>query len=276
VRSRPALALVTVLVALGALSGCTGSGSAQGRSEGSDQGEGAQVAVDPPEVGACRVLEPADIGESSNDAPPVDCRDDHTAETFYVGTFRGRDAKLDPGDPALGATVFKACDRGFKKFTGADESLAMRSVLSWAWFRPTNDAWDQGARWYRCDVVGGTDASETLVTLPARSAKGVLLGIPDDRWLTCVADATVSGSPRVPCSEKHAWRAVSTIVVGTAQERYPGDRVLMVRSRDSCSDWVGAWMNYPVTDYQFAYTWFPRGEWDAGNRRSICWAKTSE
>ena len=62
----------------------------------------------------------------------------------------------------------------------------------------------------------------------------------------------------------------------TEKEKYPGDRVVEVRSRDSCSDWVRAWMDYPVTDYQFAYTWFPRGEWDAGNRRSICWAKTTD
>ena len=272
--SRPALALAGALVALLALTACTGSKGSAESTDGS--GGDTKVSVEPPAEGACRQLEPADIAESSNDSATVSCKADHTAETFYVGAFRGKDAQLEPDDPALGATVFKVCDKGFKRFTGADDSLAMRSVLSWAWFRPTDDAWGQGARWYRCDVVGGTEASETLVTLPARTAKGVLLGIPDDQWLSCVADATVSGSPRVPCSERHAWRAVSTIVVGTPQERYPGDRVVMVRSRDYCSDWVGAWMNYPVTDYQFAYTWFPRGEWDAGNRRSICWAKTSE
>ena len=36
----------------------------------------------------------------------------------------------------------------------------MRTVLSWAWFRPSEEAWDQGARWYRCDVVGGGDQSK--------------------------------------------------------------------------------------------------------------------
>ena len=32
-------------------------------------------------------------------------------------------------------------------------------------------------------------------------------------------------------------------------------------------------MNYPV-DYEFGYTWFHEAEWKAGNRRSVCWART--
>jgi len=51
--------------------------------------------------------------------------------------------------------------------------------------------------------------------------------------------------------------------------------VVEVRTRDYCSDSVGAWMNYPV-DYDFGYTYFHQAEWQAGNRRSICWAKTRQ
>jgi len=255
-------------VTLVAVTGCTGSDDAPGPGNGA-------VSTDPPELGACRVIEPADISASTNDTETVTCKDPHNAETFYVGQFTGSSAQLEPGDAALGAEVYKTCDKGFKRFTGADESLAMRTVLSWAWYGPSDEAWQEGARWYRCDVVGGTDDAEELIALP-RTAKGVLLGIPDDQWLTCVNAAAVAGSARVPCADEHVWRAVSTIMVGTEKEKYPGDRVVEVRSRDACSDWVGAWMNYPVTDYQFAYTWFPRGEWDAGNRRSICWAKTAD
>jgi hypothetical protein len=38
---------------------------------------------------------------------------------------------------------------------------------------------------------------------------------------------------------------------------------------------VGAWLNYPV-DYDYGYTYFHEAEWKAGNRRSICWAKTDQ
>ena len=65
---------------------------------------------------------------------------------------------------------------------------------------------------------------------------------------------------------------MTTIKVGEENEEYPGDRVVEVTTRDFCSDSVGAWLNYPV-DYEYAYTYFHRAEWEAGNRRSVCWAR---
>ena len=234
-----------------------------------------QVSLEaPPTSGTCRVLEPADIAEDSNDSETVPCTEPHNAETFLVGEFKGDLADAGYDDAELGAEVYKSCDKGYKKFTGADESLTLRSVLSWAWFKPSEDEWEAGARWYRCDVVGGTDRSAELVELP-ETAEGVLLGIPGDRWMACVDGASVSAVPPVPCTEPHQWRAVTTIVVGKDKDPYPGDRLVEVLTRDFCSDSVGAWMNYPV-DYENAYTWFHKAEWEAGNRRSICWAGTDE
>ena len=86
------------------------------------------------------------------------------------------DAEYD--DRALGAYAYKTCSTAFMKFLGADESLVMRTVLSWAWFRPSEGAWDAGSRWYRCDVIGGGEQSAAYVTLP-ETAEDVLLG----RWL---------------------------------------------------------------------------------------------
>jgi hypothetical protein len=85
----------------------------------------------------------------------------------------------------------------------------------------------------------------------------------------------VADSEKIPCSEEHTWRAVTTIVLGEPDEEYPGDKVVAARTRDYCSDSVGAWLNYPV-DYDYGYTWFHEAEWKAGNRRSICWAKTTD
>ena len=133
---------------------------------------------------------------------------------------------------------------------------------------------DSGAHWYRCDVVGGGEQSKSFVALP-KTAKGVLLGKPDDRWLVCVNGPSVNGSVKIPCSSAHTWRAVTTIVLGKADDDYPGDRLVEVRTRDFCSESVGAWLNYPV-DYDYGYTWFHEAEWKAGNRRSICWAKTDQ
>lgn len=228
-----------------------------------------------PENGLCRMLGAADIREPVNDTAPVDCAEPHTAETFLVGTFTGKAAAATIDDTALGAYVYDTCQTRFMEFLGATESLAMRSTVTWAWFRPSEKGWEEGARWFRCDVIGGGEQSQAFVPLP-ETAEGLLLGMPDDRWMVCATGASVSGSTKVPCSEPHDWRAISTVVLGKAKDPYPGDREVEVKTRDFCSDQVGAYLNYPVTDYDFGFTWFHEGEWEAGNRRSICWAKTDQ
>jgi hypothetical protein len=259
--------VVALLLVLGtALGACTGG-------DGSDSS--ARVVMEPPRLGACRVLTPDDIQEPSNDSPAVGCADRHTAQTYAVGTFPAGLARGDvPDDKRLGAYVYRTCQPKFQRFLGGDESLVLRSTMTWAWFRPSAEAWKRGAHWWRCDVVGGGDQSKAFVDLP-RTAKGLLLGKPDDRWMVCVDGPSVSGSVKIPCSQPHTWRAVTTIVLGSRGDPYPGDRLVEVRTRDFCSDSVGAWLNYPV-DYDYGYTYFHQAEWKAGNRRSICWAKTDQ
>ncbi|HET7689724.1 MAG TPA: septum formation family protein [Nocardioidaceae bacterium] len=258
---RPAAVILGALLALGT-SAC---GGAAGPSD----------SATPPEVGACRALVPMDITKPTNDAESVDCGKNHTAETFLVSAFTGSLSEKDVDDPALGSYVFERCQQGFQEFLGGDESLVKRSTLTWAWFRPSEEGWKDGARWFRCDVIGGGEQSKAFVSLP-KTARGLLLGRPDDKWLTCAEGPTVAGSVKVPCSEPHDWRAISTIVLGKADDEYPGDRVVEVKTREFCSDQVAAYLNYPVEDYDFGYTWFHEGEWNAGNRRSVCWAKTDQ
>jgi hypothetical protein len=245
------------------LSGCFGT-------PGGDSG-GSTAA---PDVGACRVLTPEDVARPTNDTTPEACTKPHTAQTYAVDSLPARFAHASYDDGDVAAYAYRTCTQQFMDFTGADESLAMRTILGWAWFRPSPSAWQDGARWYRCDVVGGGDHSTKLVDLP-KSAKGVLLGIPSDKWMSCVNGPSVTDAVRVPCTDKHNWRAVTTIVVGQPKQKYPGDRLVEVQTRDYCSDSVGAWLNYPI-DYKYAYTWFHKNEWLAGNRRSICWAGTKQ
>jgi hypothetical protein len=228
----------------------------------------------PPAVGDCRVLTPADVAEPSDASPVVDCTEEHTAETFAVGSFPDRLTRDGVDDPRLGGYVYDTCQPKFQRFLGGDESLVMRTTVSWAWFRPSESAWRDGAHWWRCDVVGGGEQSKSYLNLPD-TAEGLLLGRPEDEWMVCVDGPTVDGSVKTPCSQEHTWRAVTTIVLGNGADPYPGNRVVEVRTRDFCSDSVGAWLNYPA-DYDFGYTWFHEPEWKAGNRRSICWARTAE
>lgn len=223
-----------------------------------------------PELGECYALTPDDVAQPSVDAAPVRCAGEHTAQTFAVGTLPERLGD-DREDPALGRWIHPRCQRAFERFLGADESLAMRIHLSWAWFRPGEAAWDDGRRWYRCDAVGGRADATAYEPLP-ETVEGLFRAEPPQEWLTCARGETVAGSEKVPCSQEHDWRAVTTIKLGGPDDPYPGDREVQVRSRDFCSDSVVAWLNYPV-EYEFGYTWFREAEWQAGNRRSVCWAR---
>ncbi|QNN53335.1 septum formation family protein [Nocardioides mesophilus] len=252
--------LVPLLALLGACTACTG-------------GPGADpVSTQPPEPGQCRALGTDDIARAADESDPVDCADRHTAETFAVGRFPRSVAGDEIDDAALGAHLFDGCRRKFQAFLGGDESVTMRSTVTWSWFRPSDAAWDAGARWWRCDVVGGGEQSVRLLDLP-ETAKGLLRGKPDDQWMACTDGAAVGDAPTTPCSEDHTWRAVTTIVLGEPADPYPGDDLVKARTRAFCSDSVGAWLGYPV-DFDYGFSYFDRVEWDAGNRRSICWART--
>jgi len=266
-RAPAAATLAGAFVAVLVLAGC----GADDEGPGSDVDPAQVDSLEVPELGACRVLTPEDVAAPSNATRTVDCAEEHTAETFAVGTLPDDLHDEDYDSPELGRFAYETCGSAFETFLGADESLAMRTVVSWAWFRPSEDAWDAGARWYRCDVVGGGPESAAYAPLP-RTARGLLTERPD-RWLVCAVGETVTGSRKVPCTERHDWRAVTTIKLGEPEDRYPGDREVEVTTRDFCSDSVGAWLGYPL-DYEFGYTWFGEGEWEAGNRRSICWART--
>ncbi|MGZ4438270.1 MAG: septum formation family protein [Nocardioidaceae bacterium] len=256
---RRTLLACLLLLALGACGGPAEPGSAD--------------SLTPPETGSCRTLQPADIVSSTNSSPTVACSEPHTAETFAVGTFPASVGDA-ADDEKLGAYLYPRCSQRFQQFLGGDESLVLRSTVTWAWFRPSDKAWKKGARWYRCDAVGGGEQSTSFLHLPT-TAKGILLRRPSDKWMVCADGPSVSTSPKVPCTAKHTWRAVTTIVLGTTGAAYPGDKVVETRTRDYCSDSVGAWLNYPV-DYDYGYTWFHEAEWKAGNRRSICWAQTDQ
>ncbi len=233
-----------------------------------------QTAADrtsPPKLGACYVLTPQDTDAPSSATTSVPCTQPHTSETFAIGTLPASTG-TEYASKAHGKWIYPTCERAFEKFIGVDESLALRVTLSWAWFRPSQRGWDKGARWYRCDLVGGTEEASAYTRLPA-TARGLFRAKPPEAWLLCAQGPSVLDSEKVSCTEAHDWRAVTTIKLGDPRDAYPGDRLVQVRSRDFCSDSVGAWMNYPV-EYEFGYTWFHEAEWKAGNRRTICWSKT--
>lgn len=262
-------AVVALLATFAVLtSGCVSE--PQGSNTDPDQVD----AVEPPSEGVCRVLTPADATKPVNATQSVPCNERHTAETFLVTELPDDLADVTHDDSRVAETAHGTCGRRFRKFVGADASHSLRTTLSWAWFRPSRSAWDEGARWLRCDVIGGHVESESLSALPA-TTKGLLSGRPKDRWLVCAAGRSFKSAEKVPCSEGHHWRAATTIKVGEPEDPYPGDAEVARRTDSFCENSIHAWLNYPA-DYDFAITWFGQDQWEAGNRLSVCWARTTD
>lgn len=268
----PWRAVVAVLCgAVLTLGGLTACGTEdQGDNTDSDLVDSVEV----PDNGACRDLSPEDVAKPANATRTVTCSERHTAETYAVGELPSEYDKADYDDKGLGEYAYRTCATAFAQFVDADESVVLRTIASWAWFRPSKKAWSKGARWYRCDVLGGNAASASYRPLP-ETAKGMLAGRPTDAWLICERGARVGEGEKVPCSQKHDWRAVTTVKIGQPDDPYPGDRVMESRTRSFCRNSVQAWLGYPAT-FEFAFTFFHEAEWSVGLRRSVCWAKTSE
>ena len=218
---RAARTALVVLVAGLALSACGEDAAGQGTNTDPDQVD----AVEAPELGACRELTPEDVAQPTNATTTVDCAEAHTAQTFAVGQLPEEFDDADYDDEELGDYAYATCGKKFMGFLGADESLVMRTTVSWAWFRPSEKAWDEGARWYRCDIVGGGDTSETYVELP-ETAEGLLLKQPDE-WLVCVNGPSINERPRSPApsrtpgarSRPSSWARRATTTPATGWSR---------------------------------------------------------
>ena len=150
------------------LAGC--SSEPQGENVDPDQVDSTEV----PELGACRMLTPADVEQPANATRTVDCEDKHTAETFAVGELPERVRRRRVRRRRAGRVRLPDLHPEVREVPRAtDESLVLRTIVSWAWFRPSEKAWDDGARWYRCDAVGGNATSDEYRPLPP-TAKGLL------------------------------------------------------------------------------------------------------
>ncbi|GGF31841.1 hypothetical protein GCM10011519_01500 [Marmoricola endophyticus] len=239
-----------------------------------------------PKAGECRDLTAEDLAQSSDDTPVVACEEVHTAQTFAVGEFPDAVAAAGYDARVLGRYMYDTCGTAYLRFLGGDDSAALRSLFGWAWFRPSPSDWKAGKRWYRCDLVGGpgvaagadSGAKAELTALPT-TARGYLAGdpttSPHQEWTLCARGTTFKGSAKVPCSTDHDWRAVTTIKLGGPRDRWIGERLAQVRSSEYCSDSVRAYLKYPVEDFDYATTVLGQAEWQTGNRRSVCWARTT-
>lgn len=255
--------LAVAALAAGLLSGC-GLGGKANPSGGNAL----------PKVGTCRMLDPSETQPLA--APEVACTAEHNAQTYHAAKLTGSLAEADYRSRAVEVAAATSCGALFPDQLGTDLSTAMRSLVTWRVFWPSKSAWRNGSTWFGCDVIGGprSPGSTELALLPEQTEGMLTDDRARERWLACVAGPSVTDGLKVPCTKDHDWRAVTTIKLGEPTDPYPGDRAVVQRTEDFCGSSVKAWLSYPET-FDFAYTWFGKGAWEGGNRRSVCWARTN-
>jgi hypothetical protein len=74
---------------------------------------------------------------------------------------------------------------------------------------------------------------------------------------------------RLPCREKHTWRALRTIDLDG--EEYPGTTAAKEAGQKTCQQ-AGQEVADDALDYQWAYEWPTAKQWEAGQTYGICWA----
>lgn len=219
-----------------------------------------------PRVGQCRDLRPRDALAPTSIRRPVRCGQPHTAETFHVGRLdlvrEGHRLAVD--SPNVQRQPREVCTARLREHLGASPQDMRLSLARAVWFTPTVEEAASGDDWFRCDVVVVT-GDRTLVRLP-RSTRGT--GGNDTTTLCATHKPGNAASRRVPCSQEHAWRAVSTVDLPGKQPP-SADAATAVMSQP-CRAAALDRADDPL-DFEWSEERPTREQWDAGQRYGICW-----
>jgi hypothetical protein len=279
-----AAAATTVLVA-----GCTaggdgdaGDGGTAGASgsPGTTAAEGSPTepveATPPPapKAKACYRYAFRELGRTSNDAEPVPCTGRHDAQTVHVGRL---DLVVDGHRLAVDADRVRAqmartCPRRMAAYVGGTREDRALSRFAVVWFAPTPEQAEQGADWFRCDLVA-IAARDTLHPLPARPRVAGVLDRPAGPatyGLCGTAEPGTRGFERVICDRRHSWRAIATIPLAGGK-RYPGPARVREAGDESCRDRAAGEAEDPLS-FEYGWEWPTEEQWDQGQRYGFCWA----
>lgn len=227
----------------------------------------------PPAKG-CYVLGFDAATEPTNDSRPVPCSKRHTAQTYHVGRL---DTVVDGHLLAVDSEraqrqVERTCPRKLVEYVGGSREARALSRLEAVWFSPTIEQSDQGASWFRCDVVAVGRPSTLAPLPPPGRLRGILdrSDALDEVGLCGTAAPGARGFERVICSRRHAWRAISTIEI-SGGAHYPGIAQVREAGGRECRERVQAANGSPER-FSYGWEWPTREQWRAGQRFGYCWA----
>ena len=278
----PALTCALALV----VAGCTSDGdesSSEPTSPGPSESSGTstspadpggtaapQPTDDRPRALACYLLDGDQALATEGDVPAVPCRDEHTAVTYSTGLLDQSAASGSAEDPRVRRQVAATCNRRLARFLGGSLEQRRLSLLTKVWFTPTAEQAADGARWFRCDVVAPYSGGRLMTLPPPRKLRGILRTPgPRNAFATCgTARPGTKGFRRVPCSNRHTWRAVATVSLGRGA--YPSDSEVFDRMDGRCTNAA----RQRARD-KFSFSWAEerptRAQWRAGLRYGYCW-----
>lgn len=248
------LGLPLALALVGAVTGCTGDPVPP---PSSYAGEAATPRPDPeaglPEEGVCRDLREVERGAASSNAPAVECDGPHTAYTFHVGRF---EPDADDVDRELAA---RTCQRELRAVLGVRPALLEGTVLDTVWFRPSEDDWEKGGRWFRCDLVASDFDGDRLLPLPSGTPP-FRPRLPDE-VSRCIDEISDQEGRFVTCDRRHDYRWA-----GAAEARVDR-RPAEARARELAEERCGRY----VDEGAFWFTWPSQLAWSAGERTIHCY-----
>ncbi|MFC6287994.1 septum formation family protein [Nocardioides sp. GCM10027113] len=246
-------ALVTTAVAL-ALALPTG-GAVAGATEPEPDGPHYQQ----PTVGECRAYDYDAMYGNAETSAPVDCTESHTAVVVAVETVPA-DGKLSGASKDVERILAKSCYPAMWDRLGRSHAVISRSAYGLAFFLPTKQQRQHGARWVRCDLVlrGGAKI------MPLPTEQGYLQGrlLTDDE-ARCLVNLR-RGTMVTVCDRKHQYRASQTVTMPWSKEP-SADKALRYANR-KCRDarstrgWYATWANGLT--------------WKAGSRILVCYRAT--
>ena len=208
------------------------------------------------------------IGKTSTAAPAIGCESPHTAETYFVGTlaeaFGLPSGSTQPARLSAGRPCTVAAMNAHLGLTEQKLPSRFRTVVLF----PTDDQWNAGERWMRCDVVlqGGLELKSFSGT-----AAALVAATPRDIFNFCTpAEPNAVKTAAYPCLDrKKNWIKVLDQELGGPGSKFPGTTSVERSTRRLCEK-MGKKYDGKVTYPGWWAIWPTSRGWKEGRRSAQC------
>ncbi|MCU1405722.1 MAG: hypothetical protein JWQ43_2025 [Glaciihabitans sp.] len=224
----------------------------------------------------------------------VPCSDTHTTYTFAVENIP-RQLHLDQlasgsatADAATRSQITDAaygiCDTAFSELIPTTYHQQVR--VDWFWFSPSDDDWNAGARWVRCDIAmlqTGTPLDDPqLALLPASVHELAEQVTANPRHYGLCVNAPGSDSSAAPrsvdqatladCTDNPRWevRGSKPLPSASTSEFRPDVDTLMSEAQQVCHK-IPELKGTPATLPGWIYA-PTEADWERGWRSATCWS----